>query len=491
MEFVHGVARRTFAAPPEGLWIDVSGAVDEQGAPLAPALLVSGGAAQNIYTIHLGPATALRGRVLDADGQGLAGVSVRASPWRPKLDGAAETEFPPHGFARTGEDGAFEIPGLAAEEYSVLARSPLPHRPATPVVWTAGREGLEIRLERGVEVVLTVVDFRDRPVAGAAVDVVETGRVRPAPSRTDASGKTRITGLDPRVECGLRVSPPEGRLDLGERWEPAWLPESGTLQLPLAGTILGVVRSVTGAPMDEGRVEWRHERGAASGSAAIAPDGSFRLVGVPPGEVRLRAIRPGGDWWDRYAIEETAHRGDQGVVLLLTRPGELVVTVTNPPRELLGQRGPALWAGLVPEPGKGEFRPGALGEGGRILFRGVKPAERYRVLLAGVGGRLGAEKKYVRLSDGKVPIELVEALWIRGKLDLPAKTTRVDVGAERDGVVAYGTMREDGSFEIGGLPEGVWKVRAIVQSESGLWTGYTLARAGGTAWITLRREGGR
>src|SRR5206468_4694683 len=124
-----------------------------------------------------------------------------------------------------------------------------------------GAIGVEIVLRAGAAAVVTVLDWQDKPVAGANVGAQPSqqgsgrggrggGGYRPgATTQTNAKGTIRLGGLDPAVAYALSVSPPNDRDDLlGTTLDP-WTPRDETTKLARGFVVRGQVRDLQGKPV--------------------------------------------------------------------------------------------------------------------------------------------------------------------------------------------------------------------------------------------------
>jgi len=294
-------------------------------------------------TVALGRGAAVAGRVVDDDGQPVAGarvVAASASEPFPVID-------PRRDGAVTGADGAFRLPVVAAGTYRLTA-SDARHAPATspPLVLdgTHPREGVELVLAAGASVHGVVRDTAGKPVAAADVRVVAGGHVPWRPQRqafTGADGRFAFTGLAPR-EVDVVAWHPIGASAIAAADLAASPDLELTLTLDVTGAIAGVVVDPAGAPIGDAQVvaepigrndlqkkaEWE-VRGVQE--AVTDPGGGFRFAGLPPGDYRLRAARPGASevalWLGDGML---ARPGDTAVKLVLAGDGGIAGKVAFP-----------------------------------------------------------------------------------------------------------------------------------------------------------------
>jgi hypothetical protein len=346
-----------------------------------------------------------------------------------------------------------------------------------------GEEGAEIRLRRGVQAVLTVVDADGAPVRGAQVQAVPgTGQVpwserrRFAPVSTDARGVARLPALDADQRHQLTVWPPSDAFAPLQRAD--WLPRDETLRLDRRLAVAGFVRDRAGQPVVGAVVSVEVAPGNSSG-AATDEQGRFQVTGVQAGEVLVR-VSLGGPW-----LAEARVRAGATDAVLVIDPGLSLVA------HLEGAQAWGTQASLhILRGGAWTTIHRNASPGAPLRFQGLEPgdlctlwvppngptADSARSALV-TGLRPGAEVK-VRLAPGQS---------IRGRLALPAGARNFAVRATREGGVdAWGQVQDDGRYEIWGLPEGRWTVTATAQTPSGMATGEAVADAGGTADVDLK-----
>lgn len=223
----------------------------------------------------------IEGRLLDATGDPLAGVAVRADPV--DADGAAWAA------TRTDSDGRFRLVTAHAGEHDVSAFRV--KRIGGPERLTAPRLGWEWRLP--ARKALTVVVTLDGvPAAGALVRVRPTDEREGTPvRRTDDAGRVHFQDV---VQDELSV---EARLLAADADHVGLATEAApdgevTVKLGPALRIDGRIEGADGEPVS-GRALRAvvHAEGAGTTArAAIAADGTFTLRALPEGEYRLRLV---------------------------------------------------------------------------------------------------------------------------------------------------------------------------------------------------------
>lgn len=235
----------------------------------------------------LRPGASVSGRVLDADGEPVAGVDVSVqmddAPW-----GRGR------GVASDG-DGRYRLPEVPPGLRTLVAQSDDGGRAALEIEVKAGENSLDFHLEGGFTLSGTVVDERDQPVGGARVALVAyeaqlPGRPRQAISAADGGftlrgvGKGRmsfVASAPGYADATLGPLPVEGpRDDLVFR-----LTQGGGL---LTGTLRGLdLRELGSAEvMAMSSASWKR--------GIVDARGLYRVVGVAPGDWRVQATADGG-----------------------------------------------------------------------------------------------------------------------------------------------------------------------------------------------------
>jgi hypothetical protein len=229
----------------------------------------------------------------------------------------------------------------------------------------------------------------------------------------------------------------------------------------------------------------RDEKGWTS--ERVGSDGTFRIRGLDAGPVTLRATGPGRRTNEKDATEVTVQAGTENVVLVVDAGLALTVRIANASERRDGRVRVNLlmWRNERWSRQESETDRDGLG---KVTFRGLQAGERYAVSIAPEGDDLYAWQPDVR--PGEVTVRLERGGTIRGRLTFPSEM-RANVSAGNEvGLSVSGTVDADGHYEIKGLPDGRWTVRAHAFSESG-GAGKALqaegeTNVGGTLDLTLR-----
>ncbi len=290
--------------------------------------------------IALMPAAALSGRVIDREGDPIAGVKIEVQPLPPseRFPSAALPADESSGRSRTSQEGEFQVTGLAAGLGYRLTLQAEGFSPRLVEVESLEpfelRAGLELVLDWGRLAFGRIVDEDDRPVVGAEIGLRKSeGAPDEQAYFTDATGRFEIQDLaagryDLEVRGsgfaharvpGLRV--PEN----GDRFD------FGTLVLIPGATIEGRVSDSSGQAVAGARV--LVETGSASfpvgGSGPTTTDsqGRFVVADLLPGQpVALEVSREG---YSSVSIESVRPPTDQPLSIVLSAAGYLLGKVVD------------------------------------------------------------------------------------------------------------------------------------------------------------------
>ena len=338
----------------------------------------------------------VRGRVLAADtGRPLRRVRITLSA--PEL--GAENRV-----ASTGLDGKFEIKDLPAGRYTIRVqrggyltlqygqRRPL--EPGKPLQLADKQvvENVDFTLPRMGTIAGRITDELGDPISGVSVLALRSmwfeggRRLAPAVSTvfTDDEGEFRLQGLNPGTYLVMAVSNETWTATDGAvlGYAPSYYPGTTNalearpvsvdvgqrltnVELALVpgrtARISGVARDSQGRSLRNVSLEqsFRGPNGASFrmvGNAPVAPDGTFALRNIPPGEYALTATAQGSDESARLAIIVAGEDLD-GVSLSATSGWRISGRVTED-------------AGLAPSISRDRLRVG-----GRLLTlqAGVRP----------------------------------------------------------------------------------------------------------------------
>lgn len=336
----------------------------------------------NATEVRLTPPLTIAGTVLD---RATRRPLPRALVW-PSAD--------PGRAVRSDDQGRFalKIPFLTAPSLQAAAAGY-----QVAAVRPDRRDGLTVSLAPAVAVPGLVVDEAGKPVAGAEVDVIAAEAAPPKGevrgwSRTDASGRFRLDGLEPgeRLTARVRAS---GFAALESTLPP--IPADVRFVLQRGRTVVGKVADASGRPVAGAEVRaWPADPAARPEDLlrareremrqTTARDGSFSFAAVPAGQLDLsvRAKGAAPAWLQGVEVPsgpagETPF--DLGRIVL---GPELVLrgtVVDDTGAAISGARVTAVPATTLPRPGDlaGEPPPASLTDpDGRFALAGVETGVR-------------------------------------------------------------------------------------------------------------------
>ncbi|MCC7013822.1 MAG: sigma-70 family RNA polymerase sigma factor [Planctomycetes bacterium] len=234
----------------------------------APGLVAVAGfvaqfdAARDVLDLEfvLQPEWTLRGRVVDADGAGVADASVdaltidrrgqgrstgeRGSSWRSLICPATTTRA----------DGSFELRGVPPRSHNLRASKP--GVGATSVGAFEARDDFELVLERGVDLELALVDETGDPVADALV-ACAGAELQSSSGKSGADGIVRLRVFDERTRLGLRIRAPGFAARLDDLVLDGRSYVRRVIALSPAAPLVGEVREADGSPAAAARVVLR------------------------------------------------------------------------------------------------------------------------------------------------------------------------------------------------------------------------------------------
>lgn len=289
-----------------------------------------------------------RGKVVDAQGQPVAGAEIRAAHREDGMMGGTRVQMRLMGMDRekpdavTGSDGAFLLKGLEEGQYTLaVARDGFARKtvPSLEVKATGENVWPPVALVAGAPIAGLVKDSAGGPISGAQIFAIDVGSGgRPQNSTSDAEGKFRLEGFTAERPIFLNVTA-QGYATLQRNVTP---PAADiALVLKSAGTVRGRVedadtkKPVTdftisrGGPRGGGGVQIMMGRGGADQSFQ-SEDGSFELTEVPPGKWTVRGSAAGYRSAEASGVEVAEGETKEGVVLSMKRGGGLTGRVIDP-----------------------------------------------------------------------------------------------------------------------------------------------------------------
>ncbi|MFT3698500.1 MAG: sigma-70 family RNA polymerase sigma factor [Kofleriaceae bacterium] len=282
-----------------------------------------------LMTLHRG--AGVSGIAVTTDGRSIASACVLAVP--------TSEPFPlveaPRDCVTTDAHGAWSVASLASGTYRFVLSHP-DYEPATtaPVVvdGVTPRTGIEIRAAAGGELRGKVTSANGVVVA-ADVRVVASGSVEWRTAHhafTDARGEYVFHGL-PRRHVQVVASHASGSSSLIDVDLTTTAKATADLDLSIDGAIDGTVVTDTGEAVPEAQIVAEPDGGDRE-SWAVRGDqygiadsaGKFRIGGLPPGNYRVRAARPGTSeamLWTQVGLVVPANT--TGLKLTVGSPGKV------------------------------------------------------------------------------------------------------------------------------------------------------------------------
>lgn len=301
---------------------------------------------RELMTLHRG--ASVSGRAVTMDGQPIADARVLAV--------STAEPFPLAEARRDGvitdKHGEWSVASVAPGSYRFVLSHP-DYEPATtaPVVvdGATSRSGIEIRANAGGEIRGIVTSASGAPVMAAEVRAIASGSVLWRTARqavSDASGNYVIRGL-PRRHAQVVATHATGASELVDVDLTNTAKATANLKLSIDGTIDGTVVTASGEPVPEAQVvaepAWsgntdERDLWAVRGDQYRIADsgGGFHLGGLPAGNYRVRAARPGTSesmLWTQ--VGQVVPTGTTGLKLAVASPGKVKGRVLyddgNPP----------------------------------------------------------------------------------------------------------------------------------------------------------------
>jgi RNA polymerase sigma-70 factor (ECF subfamily) len=465
------------------LWYEPYSWRDDGGREIAaaPALVAFEIAKDGEKSVRLEPAVALDGRVRDPSGRGVAGASVVARPDVAPL--ADSLRLDPHGRAVTDESGAFRIEGLAPMGYRLAVGVPPEFVPVDGVAAKPG-EPAEILLVASLRPVLVVLDADGVPVAGSSAELTEPGD-GPEVSRGEAGpdGRLRLDRVPPQRRFDLTIDGGEKSARLVVR---DWTPSDATFRLPPAMVLRGTVVDRAGAPVPTARV-WIRRDGARDDYDDTNDRGVFFFERLAPGDVRLLASA-GHDDPPADASATIVRAGERNVLLVVDPGLVLRATIDN-----WGDRDPSLiWSSPAfiedgPAPARVHWGHQSAE---RLSFAGLPPGCTGTILFGPMTGDFVVFQRGVRTDAGQVQVSFVRGKRLSGRVLYPPGVSPhaadVHVVADVLGVEIGDRQRRAGQWNVDGVPDGTWPVRATLTLGDRTWEATGTASPGTETELELR-----
>lgn len=280
------------------------------------------------------------GKVVDEKGNGISDVHVWA-------ESSAEP-FPVYSRTQdavtTDDEGKWTIAAVSTGNYRIIAtHENFAPESTVPMLLdgTLGREGVLLTMKAGAKVVGKVLNAKGEVVQGAQVRLVARGNISWRSVQlvhSDKNGEYSLTGLRPGI-ADVVASHREGSSEVLSVKPSADKTTSLDLQLSVKNGLSGTVVDEEGEGVAEAQIAlepvWtrkalQRRNWAVRGSMKVVADagGQFVFSGLPAGNYRVRALRPGqpaASIWIGNGQEVSA--GNNQVQIVLPTPGRIISTL--------------------------------------------------------------------------------------------------------------------------------------------------------------------
>jgi protocatechuate 3,4-dioxygenase beta subunit len=458
------------------------------------AVRIPPGGSPRSMDVRLAPAQSVRGEVLDADSQPVAGHPVRLLP-SPGAVVRGQALAPLE--TVTGEDGGFVFENLGPGEYLVQSGTEEPYAPPADsdrcIVFTVGDEPVGPLVlvcpppaEPGGETALQGQVLRpdSLPAPGVQLTAVRPGDPDTVAGVTDEEGRFRL-GVVPGSVHDLYARGPAG---VGELHDVA-AGQEVTLRLEPPARISGLVTDARGGPIEGCTITlrpWgtggtarpedlmiRSHADLAAEAGLTDSAGRFEIGGVIPGVYGVRAASPAGESGETEPFPVAAGQDIDGILVEVTPAivfsGVVRDTRGRPVAEALvklvrGADGQVegFMDSLLPAGTRRAEADATTDRHGHFQMDEVHPGK-YRVIVthARHAPHQSPEPLVVRAGESlpEHEVTLARGGEVRG--------VYTDAGTPREGVLIQlvgpggsksATTGPDGSFRIGAVSEGAYLV---------------------------------
>ncbi|ANM28429.1 hypothetical protein ABI59_00470 [Acidobacteria bacterium Mor1] len=434
----------------------------------------------------------LRGTIVDADGAPVADASITASAARKSMGNVMIMGGGGGGEGATaysGDDGSFAMTELSAGTYDLeIKRRGFARRKLPGIEIPEGDEGAdagEIRLEPGEMLQGQVLDDQGNPVEGARVSVQRGGSptmsfggpgaaAQKPDAETGADGWFLVDDLSADSTVGISVS---RRGFLTEKVGGLAIPRVDPLEVELvaASDVSGWVIDDEGEPIAGAKVTLKQSRSMQMGDRVMMfmtqnqsdtdSDGKFLFEDVEPGKISLSAVAPGWQEQKREDIEVVRGEDLEDVEIPLIPGAVLEGRITTPD----GQ--PAIGAdvSVVAEDATPFRMPGSPVDGdGYYRLEGLVPGT---VSVEANHAEYARTVKDTEVKEGLNELDLAfeGGQEVQGRLvgsdGKPVPGAQVRLAApERYWGGFSATTAGDGTFTIGGVKDGTYRLSASAES---------------------------
>lgn len=420
-----------------------------------PGLSIKAGDAVKDVALVVRRGIEAKGKIVDAQGQPVAGAEIRAVRREEGAMGGARMQMRMMGLnsdrpdAVSGADGAFALKGLEEGQYTLtvardgFARKTVPSlevRASTENAWPP------ITLASGAPIAGTVRDTAGGPVSGAQLFALDIGGGgRPQNATSDAEGKFRLEGFTAERPILVNVSA-QGFATQQKNVTP---PVSDlAIVMKTSGSVRGRVEDAdTKKPVTDFTVAPIGGRGGMGGVQIAfggrgggdqtfqSEDGSFELTNVPAGKWTIRGTSAGYRAAEVSGVEVGEGETRAGIVLSLKRGGGLSGRVAD-------LRGTAIANAAV------AWHP-AESQGGAM---GAMVA---RAIGGGAGGSTTSDAdgrfQFDGLPEGRVTVTATHPDYVEAARDVdPSKDSTVDLTLGAGASIAGTVVGTDGRSGVPG-----------------------------------------
>ncbi len=278
----------------------------------------------------------IRGKVLNPEGQPLAGATVMARPGEPESTKAASPAT-----SRTDETGAFLLEGLSGETFRVFVRAE-GYAPAFFPEVPAGAR-LTVRLAKGLSLHGRLLDrSTGRPAGGATVRVCpeaawrQFGRAVCIEARSGEDGSFTVPGIPPSDQHLEAVAPGYGLARREVPFGRGGGPQTLEWFLDPGAAVGGRVLDASGQPVAGAEVvalptSFRSGPSAREAERVTTDEqGAFLFEGLPQDRYQLQARKPGAGSARGVPFDLVPRRDRRDLVLQLSGGASLRAKLLDP-----------------------------------------------------------------------------------------------------------------------------------------------------------------
>ena len=391
--------------------------------------------------IRLERGRVLRGVVRGDDGSLLEDV---------RLTVPHPTQFQGRRTTQSDAEGRFELRGLRREPLTLHVRPDPPWTPCAPIPIPADQSDVDITLDQGGPLFITVVDAGGKPIPDVDVSVAEPGFSSPwrRSGKTNRDGIFETQNVPTAGRLNVELAPPQSSVH--PPYEDRYL-AYGTghlrIQLPEGVYIRGTIVDPDGNPL----------RGLASVLARIEPtpfEANTKANASATGRFRLGPLAPGTYW-----VHALAGRSESKIRRVRAPASDVRLVVPPATKSLRGR--------LVVDDLTGwsvSWEYGRSGHGATLA-----PDGSFKILssIPDAKGSLiarGPQGKYALAEDvlpceGPFELRPAQGGVITGRvLGHNPGGGRLAVSGRRNDLMIGGPLAPDGTFRVTHVPPGLWRV---------------------------------